>query len=228
MSHFYRLHTHNNCDPKDMLILRIPYRQKQDGLGLGKFNLETDKNPIALEPTWPHCKMYKAPMMDAAYEQDIIVDMRNHNEIPDIISESEFILVSERARNIIEQFDDFGHQFYETNIFNEQGEVINKKKYFVMIVSRVLEIDKADHEPNRRALAFSPNLYELRFLPTILENEELKQKISLLPWWRPLRAIGSWYLSQGMLNALRDAGITGLKDYSDKYSPRTGESICKV
>lgn len=228
MSHFYRLHTHNNCGPKDMLILRSPYRHKQDGLGFAKFNLETEKNPIVLDPPWPHCKMYKGPLMDVMYEQDFIVDMRNHKEIPDIISDSELVLVSEKAKHIIEQFDDFGHQFYETRFFNEQGEVVNKAPYYVMVIRRVLEIDKADREPDRRALSFSPSLYELRFLPTVLENEELKQRISLLPWWRPLRAIGDWYLSEGMLNALRDAGITGLNDYSDKYSPRTGESICKV
>jgi hypothetical protein len=63
MSHFYRLHTHNNCGPEDMLILRSPYRQKQDGLGFGKFNLESSKTPIFLEPSWPHCKMYKGPLM---------------------------------------------------------------------------------------------------------------------------------------------------------------------
>lgn len=228
MSHFYRLHTHNNCGPEDMLILRSPYRHKQDGLGFAKFNLETEKNPIVLDPPWPHCKMYKGPLMDVMYEQDFIVDMRNHKEIPDIISSSELVLVSEKAKSTIEAFDDFGHQFYETRFFNEQGEVVNKAPYYVMVIRRVLEIDTADREPDRRALSFSPSLYELRFLPTVLENEELKQRISLLHWWRPLRAIGDWYLSEGMLNALRDAGITGLNDYSDKYSPRTGESICKV
>jgi hypothetical protein len=228
MSHFYRLHTHNNCGPEDMLILRSPYRQKQDGLGFAKFNLETEKNPVALDPPWPHCKMYKGPLMDAMYEQDFIVDVRNHKEIPDVISDSKLVLVSGKAKNIIEKFDDFGHQFYETQLFNEQGEVVNKTPYYVMIIRRVLDINKAAHEPDRRKLSFSPSLHELQFLPTILENDELKQKISSLPWWRLHGAQRDWYLSEGMLNALRDVGITGLNDYSDKYSPRTGESISKV
>jgi hypothetical protein len=228
MSHFYRLHTHNNCSPEDMLILRSPYRQKQDGLGFGKFNLESSKNPILLEPSWPHCKMYKGPLMDAMYEQDFIVDMRSHKEIPDVISDSELILVSDKAKHIIEQFDDFGHQFYETRFFNEQGEVVNQSPYFVMIIRRVLHVEELNQQMDREALAFDPTGVELRFLSTILLNPTLKANIAKLPWWRPYMKSNCWYLSEGMLNALRDAGITGLNDYSHKYSPKTGESISKV
>lgn len=231
MDHFYRLQTYNQCGPNDILILRSQDRHENDGwsFGLADFRLGTVKNEIPLDPPWPHCKMYRGPLMDAIYEKDFVVDMRGHTALPDVMSESNYILVSDKAKQVIEANDDFGHQFYETRFFNEQGEVVNPTPYHVMIIRRVLDIEKLGLEMDRYSLAFLPGEIEMEYLSTVLHTPELKRLIATLPWWRQHKRSHSWYLSADMLQALRDAGLTGLESYSgDKYPGRTWESISLV
>jgi hypothetical protein len=61
MSHFYRLYTVNNTSQH----AKLGWQDYQRASGIEGTNYEFEKGfeEIPLDPPWPHCKMYRAPLI---------------------------------------------------------------------------------------------------------------------------------------------------------------------
>lgn len=116
MSHFYRLHTVNNVSEKAKLGWRgsyLPSGEPGDYLEFEKLFEE-----ITLDPPWPHCKMYRAPECPhAIIERYEIFRYTGDKPLPDLWVAGACALVSQKVKEIVESFDDFGHQFHAVPVW---------------------------------------------------------------------------------------------------------------
>jgi len=215
MTHFYRLFTINTFTGKkcgigvaDMIGPRGPWAGLPSEWRRGI-------EEIPLDPPWPHCKMLRAPLTPADCRQ--IRYLFEHSpgvELPDVWAWGSFALVSEAAKTVLEAQDDFGHEYIETEVLDTERQQINRKPYYLLNVRRILEIDELRGEIKNRHKMFLPDYHEKKTLPVIQQNPELKAKLAQLPLWRQRKNWSVLYLSQSMLTALQDAGITGLRPYT--------------
>ncbi|MDD5273056.1 MAG: hypothetical protein PHU14_10090 [Methylovulum sp.] len=182
---------------------------------------------VPLDPPWPHCQMFRAPLIPEGYETVWVFEVGPHAKLPDIWSDGYVILVSEPAKRVLEACDDFGHQFHETEIQNKQHKRINQTPYYLFHVRRYLKIEDNFSEIENRFEMFAPNYYELKYLPTLQKNPLLKEKVAQLPFWRHYMNDGIVYLSAKVLAKLQEAGLTGLKPYSDHYFGKAGEALAR-
>jgi len=182
---------------------------------------------IPLDPPWLHCKMLRAPLIPAGYEQEYyIFNLRPGFELPDIWAWGTRALVSERTKAVLESCDDFGHEYIETEIQDENRQCINKVPYYLLNVRRFVQIDELGGTVENRIKMFCPNYYEEKYLPCVQKNPELKEKLSQLPLWRHSRNEPVIYISETVLMNLREAGITGLNPYTS-YDGKPGESLAR-
>lgn len=149
-------------------------------------------------------------------------------ELPDIWAWGEFVLVSERAKAVLEASDNFEHEFLETEVQDTARQRINKMPYYLMNIRRVVKIDELGPygDIENKYEMFCPSGSENEFLPVVQRTPELKDQLAQLPMWRQF---GSWeviYLSEAVLEALRDAGISGLDPYTNYYG-KPGEAIAR-
>jgi hypothetical protein len=230
MSHFYRLHTVNDYTGVTGVEAISSYRPSgKDGSLPVEWELALLQNEIPLNPPWPHSKMHRAPMMPPGYEQEFaIFRLKPGAELPDIHADGGRALVSERAKAVLEACDDFGHEYIETEIQNEQRQRINEKPYYLLNIRRVVKIDELGPYGaiDNKYEMFCPKGRENKFLPVVQRTPELKERLAQLPMWRQF---GLWhviYLHEAVLLVLRDAGITGLATYTS-YDGKPGESIAR-
>jgi hypothetical protein len=226
MSHFYRLKTVNNFSENPPLAWRN-YHAPSGELGI-YHPFEKQFEEIALNPSWPHCKMFRAPLVPKdfmeAYE---IFCFTGELELPDIWTGSLTTLVSQRVKDIIEANDDFEHQFLEVPVWDENQKPINQTPYYQLNVRRFLQIEDLGGKVENQFRMFRPDYDEKQYLPTIQQTPALLDHISQLPLWRHRENHGILYLSADLLNTLRAAGITGLTDYSDTYDGKTYEAVAR-
>jgi hypothetical protein len=231
MSHFYRLYTINDfTGTKCGIGVADTHRPSGKEAGVPtEWRRALLQDEIPLDPPWPHCKMYRAPLTPSGYEQvRYLFKVQPGVELPDIWAWGEFVLVSERAKAVLEASDDFEHEFIETEIQNEQRQRINGIPYYLMNIRRVVKIDELGPYGaiENKYEMFCPSGSENEFLPVVQRIPELKNHLSQLPMWRQF---GNWevvYLSEAVFQALRDAGITGLDPYTN-YDGKPGEAIAR-
>jgi hypothetical protein len=230
MSHFYRLHTANDHTGQSGIGVDVAKTYRPSGKGGGlptEWRRALLQDEIPLNPLWPHCKILRAPLMPPGYEQEYYIFILQQGvELPDIWASGDSALVSARAKTVLEGCDDFGHEFIETEIQNEQRQRINKTAYYLLNVRRILKIDELGGKVANWEKMFYPNAYEDHYLPCLQQQPELKDRVAQLPLWRHFGNWGVIYLSESVLIALREAGITGLKDYSNNRG-EPGESIAR-
>lgn len=219
MSHFYRLHTVNDHTGQSGIGVDVAkmYRPSgKDGHLPPEWLRATRKDEIPLDPPWPHCKMLRAPVMPSGYDQEYhVFILQPGYELPDIWAISDCALVSERAKAVLQTCDDFDHEFIETEVQNEQRQRINKTPYYLLNVRRILMIDDLGGKVENWEKMFYPRAPEGHYLPCLQQHPELKDRVAQLPLWRHFLNESVIYLSESVLQALRNASITGLKDYSN-------------
>jgi hypothetical protein len=230
MSHFYRLHTVNDYTGQSGIGVDVAKTYRPSGKN-GSLPTEWRRallqDEVPLDPPWPHCKMLRAPLMPPGFEQEYYVFILQPGvEVPDIWASGDRALVSERAKAVLQVCDDFGHEFIETEIQNEQQQRINKEPYYLLNVRRILEIDESYGRVVNWESMFYPDAREDHYLPCLQEHSELKDRVAQLPMWRHFMNESVIYLSESVLQALRNAGLTGLKDYSNNRG-EPGEAIAR-
>jgi len=148
--------------------------------------------------------------------------------LPDIWAVGEFAIVSERAKAILEACDDFGHEYIETEVRNVEGGRINKIPYYLLNVRRILRIDESGPYGaiDNKFKMFSPKGRENKFLPVVQRTPDLKEKLSQLPLWRQDGLWNVIYLSESVMQSLRDAGITGIDLYTN-YDGNPCEALAR-
>lgn len=225
MSHFYRLRTVNDSFGK--------------GCGIDWF--DTDSWPgiqpewrrameeVPVNPPWPHCRIFCAPPMPPGSEAiRFLFNMKPGAVFPDVWFFGALALVSGRTKRILESCDDFGHEYIETEIQDANRRKINREHYYLLNVRRILKIDELGPYGaiENKFEMFCPHDIEERFLPVVQRTPELKEKLSRLPMWRQH---GMWdvvYISEDVLQALRDAGVTGIDPYTN-YDGKPCEALAR-
>lgn len=226
MSHFYRLKSVNDFSENPRLYdtgFFNPYGNR----GI-YFEFKKGFEEIELNPPWPHCRMYKAPLIPVEHIENFpIFHIGKGGQLPDVWVNDREALVSDRAKNIIEQFDDFGHQFYPIDVWDEKRIKINKIPYYRLNVRRFLKVDEWKGEPQCWSdYPYWPDYLEKKYLPTIKNCEELKSKVAEQPMWRHYQFEDAIYLSAAMLKIFIENNITSMIAYSDQYG-KAGESFAK-
>jgi hypothetical protein len=225
MSHFYRLYTIND------------FTGKKCGLGIadligssGQWNglpIEywRDLQEIEMDPPWSHCKALRAPLVpDNARQIRFVFNRQQGVALPDLWSWAQLLLVSERAKKVLMSCDDFDHEFIEVEVCDIEGRHINETPYYAMNVRRILAIDKLGGNIENEYKMFCPIGKEYKYLPVVQRDAVLKENIARLPIWRHDLGDDISYISEATLNALENAGLTGLARYST-YDGLPGEAI---
>lgn len=226
MSHFYRLFTINDPSAEKcgigFLGMKSPSGERWPTVPTA-FWLAMEEVPLA--PPWPHCRVLRAPQIPTSMPQCRYVFIRQPGvALPDVWSEAQLLLVSERAKKVLESCDDFGHEFIETEVLDQEGERLNEVPYYAMNVRRVLQIEELGGTIDNQYQMFCPDYLEKKYLPVVQHNPILKAHVESLPIWRHDRNEYVHYINEPTLHALEAAGITGLRPYST-YDGLAGEAI---
>ncbi|AZZ92048.1 hypothetical protein EUZ85_15475 [Hahella sp. KA22] len=190
---------------------------------------------IPLPRNWKHCSIYKAPILAEwrlAINLIIEVDKRDPDfEAPDI-RVADFTYVSDKVKAIIEEVDPFGHQFWPADLVDGRGAPITNKTYYRMNMRRYVTIEPSDLPLNRLDFTPATGEFEWGVIAAIQHNPELRRNIETLPMWRHMTRGQSindnvLYFNETLFNALTSAGVTGIKEYTEK-SGKTWESVAHV
>lgn len=206
---------------------------------------------VACDNPIPEFRVYRAPVLSEVRMQAALkLSWKKpcySQPLREIIVLRDRTFVSERARQVIEIVDDFGHQFHPARVQDHRGRPIDTDQpYFLMNMRRFASIDPISdgsgdlryHEELRK-LDFSAFDDESSYLPSILHNPVLRERLETLPLWSHFT--GDWpryeyhysvdytplYLNEAMLRALQQAGVNGLDEYSS-YDGETGEFVAHV
>jgi hypothetical protein len=223
MSHFYRLLTRDNSHWAGRPYLGSVYMSDFNKSALGSV-LPIPGEETQLAPPIPGLALLSVSYIPKNEERAYLVGS-GKNEMPDIIGWGGQIIVSDKAKAIIKEFDDFPHQFYETKILTDTPRVAAiDGDYHVLMVRRVLEcVHPAEitRDIKRRYPYFFASS-ELSVMKIILDSEQIKSQVAQIPIWRFISG-GGHYLSEGLVAAMKNAGLTGLVDYTD--DAKSNESI---
>jgi hypothetical protein len=139
------------------------------------------------------------------------------------------LIISERVKDLILAFDDFGHQVMETTLVDRKKRQINQVPYYELNIRRYVEIDNLGGEISvvEQGKMFALDYYEEKYLPTVKQTPELLNKLAELPLWRHRRNNSVVYLSETMLQHLKQAGVTGLTPYRDTYVGKPYEALAR-
>jgi len=232
----YRLQTPlsqvRRCSPGNIVKKETPPQQPYGSpIGLEyNFNFEQ----VACDAPGRLHRVYRAPVIsDNRMDCDLEMNLACAKQPLDIVLLRHDIYVSERAREVIESVDDFGHQFQEVSIISG-GEVIDPgQPFYHMHMRRFVSIHPKfpeDFEVRTEMLdiGFDSSGDEDLFLPTVLENPDLREALEALPLWhhctaerqeyRHFFAVDQdlLYLNETLIRRLQHAGMRGIAE------PRSG------
>lgn len=126
--------------------------------------------------------------------------------------------MSERVKEMILAFDDFGHEVLPVTLLDRKKNIIpTETPYFQINIRRFVEIENIGLKLDQSKMEFPADALEERIFPTILANPALFDYLAALPLWRHRRNEAVVYLSEAMLNTLQKAGVTGLDPYRNYY-----------
>lgn len=206
---------------------------------------------VACEQPLLGCRVYRAPVLS---ELRMKVALKLSWKKPcysqplrEIIVLLDRTFVSERARAVIEAVDDFGHQFHLVRVQDHRGRPIDTgQPYFLMNMRRLVSINpisdgigEEDYSDDLLKLDFRAFGREWNYLPSILHNQALRERLETLPLWSHFT--GDWsryeyhysvghtplYLNEAMLRALHQAGVNGVDEYSSSHGKK-GEFVAHV
>lgn len=209
----------------------LPKQPFESPIGLEyDFNFEQ----IACDAPSQLHRVYRAPVISAArLDCDLDLKPRYAKQPLDISLLRSYIFVSERAREVIESVDDFGHQFQEASIVSGSELIDPGQPFYHMHMRRFVSIypkypDDFEIRTELQYIGLDPYDYEELFFPTILENPDLREALEALPLWQhftaerpeyrhhfsPERSL--LYMNETLVRRLQQAGMRGIAE------PRSG------
>ncbi len=175
---------------------------------------------LFLNPPVSKCKAYKATFLPKwARSEYVVLDIKK-GECPDIVP-ANGALVSEKARQIIEKFDDFKHQFLPVEVVDKNGKAVVRQPYYHMIVRRKIEVEGSisDLEKRRKgSYSYGNNCQEelIDKLVFIEHQPELRRFIETLPLWQFKGSYLGFFVNQELYNLLKNDNVTGIESFGDK------------
>ena len=197
----------------------------------------------------PLCRLYRAPSLsDGAMSPELKL-MPTKRPMREIIVLQEKTFVSERVRQIIEDQDDFGHQFREIRIWDDRNNsyMDTGQPYYRMHMRRFVSLHPVASESRVNEfredyvakLDFDPGSEERAYIPTIWQNPSLREVLESLPLWQHTTAdrpgyrhhytlgLSPLYMNEPMLRRLQQAGVDGIDEYST-WEGKRGEYVSHV
>ncbi|WP_408635140.1 imm11 family protein [Oleiphilus messinensis] len=208
------------------LLRNIPPR----GIGRSRTYSEYEHHfeELIQEPLWPHCRIFKAPILpEWRTKTDLEIKLFS-GRMPDIFVLHEAIFVSEVVRLIIEDEDPFDHQFTGVKVVDKKREKVDAREFYTLNMRRYLRID--DLQKPLSTLDYSATPDEKLYLPTIQHDNNLRRLIETLPLWQHFgRHIDKEFLfiNETLMNRLKSADVYGIKEYSE-YAGKKGETVAHV
>ncbi|MCP5210150.1 MAG: hypothetical protein H6998_04370 [Hahellaceae bacterium] len=220
---------------------KTPDGIKQGGAEDGEYECGFEEQP--LDATWQHCRIFKAPILpEWRMSRDITIqkNVKYPIEMPDFIVWLGGIYVTDIVKEIIEEVDEFGHQFWPVSAFSCGKNKVNKepldKIYYRMNMRRYLHV-KWNQKPVDK-LDFTPSdaYLEAHTISSIQHNISIREKVETLPLWHHYgwtkREGWSFYnsslfINDVLMNELKEAGVSGVMEYS-KYEGTKQEMVGHV
>lgn len=212
------------------------------GAAAREYRFHFEEQP--LEPPWPDCRIFKAPILpEWRMNRDLIIEKNTKKalELPDFIVWQGGIYVSDVVKEIIEEVDDFGHQFWPVPVFttlkNRKAREPADRIYYRMNMRRYVNIEAAETTPDK--LDFDPckQRLENKIVAAIQHSQQLRGQIETLPIWQHYgitETTKGWlihddvlFINATLMNELKQAGISGISEYST-YQGTTQEMVAHV
>ncbi len=164
---------------------------------------------IKTSSPWPKCRLYQSPLLPMDFFSNLCFPKGKENqELPDILGQP-IPIVSEKVKKIIQEVDDFPHQFEEVKFYDCKGNIIEREQYWYLNIRRRLDIESIGIKPN---LDFNgPEV-----LGTIQNVSELREKIEQVPIWQEYH-IPDFYFNEKLMSHLKVANLKHFKEYTVFY-----------
>ena len=228
MSHFYRVVTHQDAreNPDIYYIGRVDEAGNSVSGRLSAKLFEHQFQPVS-DANYPEgMELFEAPLIDRDFLNfHAKFKFKTGIEFPDMWIDGGHPIVSEKAKSVIESIDEFGHQFSQVNVYDQNMHKVNAIPYYRLNVRRIVKVEP-DESLYSTKLAHAVFYEERNILPIVLSEPEIKDVLSGLFLWRFFGVRDSIYMSETMLSALKAAGVTGLEPFSGFLS-KPGEAVAK-
>lgn len=163
---------------------------------------------------FPHSKVYQsAEIPDWFIAQKCVITKKN--PFPhDLVTWGDLVVVSERAKSVIESFDDIIHQFYELPIVDKNDNPVFDQPYYMMFVRRFVEFEKGLPAAPPHPMYLQYVDLELAARAALYHSEQAASAAAELPIFKLPDDRNILFMSVPLLAALREAGCQGLNDYT--------------
>jgi hypothetical protein len=173
-------------------------------------------------------KVFEAQAIEDFYLAIKLTVKRKKIKLHDVYQFDSGVLISARAKAIIEELDPLAHQYYPVEIYDRDSELRHQEPYYVMFIRRYISLE-CDQELTIRLQPYqSITSAQKQYYSALEVHPEYREFLKNMYCWRQPFSVGPFYLSQSLLNALRDQGCTGLDDATDKKNDTQGASIIYV
>lgn len=173
-------------------------------------------------------KVFEAQPIDDFYLAIKLTVKRKKIKLHDVYQFDSGVLISAKAKAIIEAIDPISHQYYPVKIYDRNGELRHQEPYFVMFIRRFISLE-CDQELTIHLQPYRPiTPSQKQYYSALQLHPEYREFMSGMFCWRQPFASGPFYLSHSLLSALREQGCTGLDDATDKKNDTQGASVIYV
>jgi hypothetical protein len=158
-------------------------------------------------------EMYQAPVMGGWIMKKKIIIKKKSIKLFDFYQFSDLLIVSEKAKDVFDGFDEMPHQYETVEIVDKNDLPISESTYYLMSVRRFIKItDEYNAPPVDKMIAQVPKL-ERAVRSALFNDARIRAAVADIPIWKiPFERVTA-FMSLAMLEALRDAGCEGLNDY---------------
>lgn len=131
-----------------------------------------------------------------------------NRKLPDFITYGTVMVVSEKVREIIEEFEPGVHQLLPVDVYRPKANVPFARYYWLVVCNRIDSVDRKN-TTLKQGGRFGGSMWQ----PTERANDKLVFNLSLIGLaylWRDPNLIGVM-CSDELVHSLREAGVTGLE-----------------
>jgi hypothetical protein len=175
--------------------------------------LEAKFNTISNAENRSQVMLFQAPVLPDWHMKKRLIIRKKNPTIFDFYQYGDLVIVSEKARKVIEGHDKLSHQYTLIELVDNKGNSTIDIPYYLMSVRRYVEVSGKYPEMPNDKMIHQMSDYERRIRSALINNTKIRNELADLPIWKLPIERATVFMSLEMLNALRAAGCTGLNDY---------------
>lgn len=182
-------------------------------VGIQPHDLEIKFSEISYLNSIEQVKFFHAPLMGDWIMKKKIIIKKKSIKMFDLYQFGDLLMVSEKAKEVFDRFDDMAHQYVPLEIVDKNDLPISESTYYLMSVRRFIKItDEYNAAPVDKMIAQMTKL-ERAVRSALFNDARIRATVANIPIWKIPIERGTVFMSLAMLEALRDAGCEGLNDY---------------